>query len=79
MTLTGERGFTFMDSSKRGSQVNAGDELGYVRHPFSGEVLERITAPRGGIVVHTGVSWPVPLEGAVLAMLGDLKEAIQVG
>ena len=78
LTPTGERGFTFMDKSKRGTHVKAGEELGYIRHPFSGEVLERITAPRAGIVVHAGASWPVPLEDSVLAILGDLQEEVRV-
>lgn len=73
---TGERGFTFMDSSKRGKKVEAGAELGYIRHPFTGEVLEKVTAPRAGVVLHAGVSWPVPLEGLTLAILGDLKEEV---
>ncbi len=72
LTASGERGFTFMDSSKRGTQVKAGEQLGYVRHPFSGEVVQLITAPRDGFMVDAGVTWPVPLEGQVLAILGDL-------
>ncbi|MDE2950790.1 MAG: succinylglutamate desuccinylase/aspartoacylase family protein [Chloroflexota bacterium] len=76
---TGERGFIFMDKGLRGAQVNAGDKLGYVRHPFSGVVLEEITAPRAGVMVHAGASWPVPPEGAVLAILGDLVEEISTG
>ena len=38
ITPTGERGFTFMDISLRGTQVSAGDVIGYVRHPFSGNI-----------------------------------------
>ena len=75
---TGERGFTFMDKRLRGQQVQAGDELGYVRHPFSGETVERITAPRAGIVVDTGASWPVPPEDEVLAIVGDLVEEVEI-
>ncbi|MCC7446724.1 MAG: succinylglutamate desuccinylase/aspartoacylase family protein [Anaerolineae bacterium] len=74
----GERGFTFMDSSKRGTHIKAGEQIGYVRHPFSGEIVERITAPRDGVMVHAGISWPVPVEDHVLAILGDLKETIKV-
>ena len=72
----GERGLTFMDTSKRGTQVSAGDELGYVRHPFTGEIVKRITAPRAGVVVHAGASWPLPPEDHVLAILGDLEEEV---
>lgn len=76
---TGERGFTFMDKGLRGQQVKAGDVLGYVRHPFSGETIERIKAPRGGIMVHAGASWPVPPEDTILAIIGDLVEEIEIG
>jgi predicted deacylase len=76
---TGARGFTFMDKHLRGQQVSAGDKLGYVRHPFSGELLEEIRAPRDGIMVHAGASWPVPPEDTFLAILGDLVEEIEIG
>ncbi len=75
---TGARGFTFMDKSLRGESVKAGDKLGYVRHPFSGELLEEIRAPRDGVVVDGGASWPVPLEDVVLAILGDAVEEIAI-
>lgn len=78
ITPTGARGFIFMDKSLRGQQVSAGDVLGYVRHPFSGETLEQITAPRDGIMVHAGASWPVPPEDEILAILGDLVEVIEL-
>lgn len=73
---SGERGFTFIDKNKRGTQVQAGEQLGYVRHPFSGETIAEITAPRAGIMLHSGASWPLPLEDTVLAILGDLIEEI---
>ena len=75
---TGERGFTFMNAAKRGQQIEVGESIGYVRHPFTGETLQQVTAPRAGIMLHAGASWPVPLEDEVLAILGDLKEVIQV-
>ena len=75
----GERGFTFMDKSLRGQKVGAGDVIGYVRHPFSGETIERITAPRAGVMVHAGASWPVPPEDEILAIIGDLVEEIAIG
>ena len=76
---TGARGFTFMNKHLRGQQVNAGDVLGYIRHPFSGETLEEIKAPHAGIVVDGGASWPVPPEDTILAILGDLVEEIAIG
>lgn len=72
----GERGFTFMHADKRGTQVQAGEELGYVRHPFTGEVVQRITAPRAGVMVHAGASWPLPLEDHILAILGDVQAEV---
>ncbi len=75
----GERGFTFMDKGLRGQAVKAGDVLGYVRHPFSGETIEQIKAPRGGIMVQAGASWPVAPEGEILAIIGDLVEEIDIG
>ena len=71
---TGERGFTFMDKSLRGKAVEAGEKLGYVRHPFTGDTIEEIRAPRSGVVLQAGASWPVPLEDSALAILGDLVE-----
>jgi len=75
----GERGFTFMDKTLRGQQVDAGDVLGYVRHPFSGEAIKQIRAPRAGVVVDSGASWPVPPEDEILAIIGDLVEEIEIG
>ncbi len=76
---SGERGFTFIDKTKRGLRVKAGEQLGYVRHPFSGDILSKITAPRDGIMVHAGASWPLPLEDTVLAILGDWVAEVDVG
>jgi predicted deacylase len=78
LTPRGERGLVFIDKHKRGTLLNAGDEIGYVRHPFSGEIVERITAPRSGVMVHAGASWPLPLEGQTLAILGDLIDEMTV-
>ena len=76
---TGQRGFVLMNKHLRGQNVAAGDLLGIVRHPFSGETVEEIRAPRAGIMLHAGASWPVPLEDTVLAILGDLVEEIDIG
>lgn len=75
---TGARGFTFMLSEKRGRQVETGEQIGYVRHPFTGHVLEDIVAPRAGIMLHAGASWPVVPEDTTLAILGTLVETADV-
>lgn len=76
LKVEGERGLTFVDKEKRGQQVEAGEKLGYVKHPFTGDVLQEITVSRGGVMLHAGASWPVVLEGATLAILGDVVEEV---
>lgn len=78
LTSSDVRGFTFIDKDKRGTQVQAGDKIGYVRHPFSGKRLADILAPRAGIMARGGAAWPVPEQGTVLAILGDLVEEIAI-
>jgi len=76
MEPTGERGFVFVDKEKRGTEVDAGEEIGYIRHPFAGEILERLEAPRDGVMVQAGASWPVVPEGTTLAILGEHLEDV---
>ena len=68
----GGRGLTFMDKGKRGSAVQAGEMIGYVKHPFTGEIVQEIRAPKSGSMVHAGASWPIVPEGALLTILGDV-------
>ena len=74
----GERGFVFMDAEKRGQAVQAGEQIGYIRHPFEGKIVEKIKAPRAGIMLHAGGSWPVLPEDTTLAILGDLVEEVSL-
>lgn len=75
LKLRGRRGLTFMNKEKRGSQIEESELLGYVRHPYTGEILEEIRAPKAGILLHAGASWPVVPEGKTLAIIGDLVES----
>jgi len=68
---TGKRGMVFMAKDKRGKSVVAGEQIGVVRHPFRGDVIATITAPRDGVMLHAGAVWPMPPEDALLAILGD--------
>jgi predicted deacylase len=70
--LTGERGLVFLETERRGTRVRAGEKLGLVKHPFTGDIISEIKAPRDGIMVHAGTVWPIMPEGATLAILGDL-------
>lgn len=74
--VRGERGLTFMAKGKRGSKVKAGEKIGYIKHPFTGDIVEEITAPRDGIMLHAGAAWPVLPEEATLTILGDLVEEV---
>ncbi len=76
---SGERGFTFMNKAKRGKLVEEGEALGIVRHPFEGNVIQEIRAPRQGIMLFAGASWPVLPEDETLAILGDLVEEVPAG
>ena len=71
LKLSGERGLTFIDKEKRGKQVKAGEKIGYVKHPYTGDIIQEITAPRDGVMIHGGASWPILPEDATLAILGD--------
>ncbi len=72
LNVTGPRGLTFIDKHKRGQAVNAGEVIGYVKHPFTGDIIHEFRAERGGVMLHAGASWPIVPEDAVLAILGDL-------
>ena len=67
----GTRGLTFMDKGKRGRVVGAGDVIGFVKHPFTGDIVHEFRAVRGGVMLDAGASWPIVPEEAVLAILGD--------
>jgi len=69
--VTGPRGLTFMDKGKRGRVVGAGEVIGFVKHPFTGDIVHEFRAVRGGVMLDAGASWPIVPEEAVLAILGD--------
>ena len=70
----GERGLTFIDKAKRGQRVAQGEQIGYVKHPYTGDIIQEINAPRAGVMLHAGASWPIVPEDATLAILGDVVE-----
>lgn len=76
LKITGERGLMFVDKEKRGMKIKAGEKIGYVKHSFTGDIIQEITAPRDGIMLHAGASWPILPEEATLAILGDLVEEV---
>jgi uncharacterized protein len=69
--LTGERGFTLVAKDKRGQKVSAGDQIALIKHPFTGDIVEEITAPRDGVLLHAGAVWPMVPEGELLAIIGE--------
>lgn len=76
LKVSGERGMTFMDKDRRGTMVKAGERIGYVKHPFTGDVIHEFTALRDGIMLHAGGSWPILPDGATLGLLGDEVEVV---
>lgn len=76
LKITGERGLTFVDKEKRGTKVRAGEKIGYVKHPFTGDIIQEITVPRDGVMLHAGASWPILPEEATLAILGGLVKEV---
>lgn len=79
LKVTGRRGLTFMAKEKRGQAVAAGEQIGYVRHPYSGETIQEFTAAQAGVMLHAGAVWPMVPEDATLAILGDLVEEVNAG
>lgn len=79
LKVAGARGLTFMAKEKRGQLVAAGEAIGYVRHPYTGETLQEFTAAKAGIMLHAGAVWPMVPEDATLAILGDLVEEVNTG
>jgi predicted deacylase len=75
----GPRGLTFMAKEKRGRLIEAGEEIGLVRHPYTGETIHHLIAPRAGTLLHAGAVWPMVPEGETLAILGDLVAEVPVG
>ena len=75
----GPRGFVFMDASKRGQAVAKGEALGIVRHAHTGETLQTITAPKAGVVIHSGAVWPVVPEDAHIAIIAEPYQEIRFG
>lgn len=66
-----ERGLTLI-TAERGAMVQAGDKVGHVLHPFTGDIVHEFVAPRAGVVVHLGAAWPLMPEGTPLAAIADL-------
>ena len=56
----------FIQTAVHGSYLKEGEEIGRIVDPLRGEVLERITAPRAGILF-TIREYPVVDEGSLIA------------
>lgn len=73
-----KRGLVFMDQGRRGEEVQVNQEIGYVRHPYTGETLDRITSPVHGVMLDAGASWPVLPEDTTLAIIGELSKTHKI-
>ncbi len=63
---------------ERGDFLKKGDPYASVYHPFTGEKMAEISAPSTGIVLNTGVVWPVVSQGKWLGVLGDVVEEVSL-
>ncbi len=75
---TKERGMVFMNQALKGKDVEMNQEIGYVRHPFSGETIEQINAPVNGVILDTGAAWPVLPEDTTLAIIGERSKTYKI-
>lgn len=64
----------FLKEKMHGSQVRAGEEIGAVINPFTGECMEPVIAPRDGLLF-TIREYPVVDEGSLLARILIKEEA----
>jgi predicted deacylase len=62
----------------RGDYLEDGDTYATVYHPFTGEKLGEINAKGSGIVLNSGLVWPVVGQGAWLGVLGEVVEEISL-
>jgi uncharacterized protein len=70
-----EAGFMFRQA-QWGDHLAEGDTYAIVYHPYTGEELTRITAPRAGTVLNSGTVWPPIPARRWLAVLGDVLEEV---
>ncbi len=63
---------------ERGDFLKKGEPYASVYHPFTGEKMAEISAPSTGIVLNTGVVWPVVPQGRWLGVLGDVVEEVSL-
>ena len=63
---------------ERGDYLEKGNAYASAYHPFTGKKMAEISAPSSGIVLNTGVVWPVVSQGKWLGVLGDVVETISL-
>ena len=63
---------------ERGDFLTKGDAYASVYHPFTGQKMAEIPAPSTGIVLNTGVVWPVVSQGKWLGVLGEVVEEVSL-
>ena len=74
--VAGTEGGFMLRQAHWGDYLKAGDTYAIVYHPYTGEELSRITAPKAGTVLNSGTVWPPISAGRWLAVLGDLMEEV---
>jgi predicted deacylase len=74
--IAGEEPGFLLRQAQWGDYLSAGDIYAMVYHPYTGEELTRITAPRAGTVLNSSTVWPPIPAHRWLAVLGDLMEEV---
>ncbi|MDR7468127.1 MAG: succinylglutamate desuccinylase/aspartoacylase family protein [Armatimonadota bacterium] len=77
--VAGSTGGMYLREAWPGDRLEAGDVFGVLYDPYTGEELERITTPRAGTVLNTGVVWPVVRPTQWLGLVGDRLEEVDLG
>lgn len=63
---------------ERGDYLEEGDAYASVYHPFTGEKTGEIEAPGDGLVLNTGLVWPVVDQGKWIGVLGEVAEEVDL-
>ncbi|MDR7550821.1 MAG: succinylglutamate desuccinylase/aspartoacylase family protein [Armatimonadota bacterium] len=77
--VAGATGGMYLREAWPGDRLEEGGVFGILYDPYTGEELQRVTAPRAGTVLNTGVVWPVVRPHQWLGLLGDRLEEVDLG
>jgi predicted deacylase len=74
----GARCGMFVRAARWGDRLKRGDPYGIIYDPYTGEEVDRVEAPADGVVLNSGVAWPVIRPGRWMAILGEKMEEVKL-